>query len=39
MKTKEFKKLKARFTQFPDKIPWMRGKETDAVGMRGGDEN
>jgi len=39
MKTKEFKKLKAMFTKFPDKIPWGRCKETDAVGMRGGDEN
>ena len=40
MKTREFRELcNAKTTQIPDKIPWMRVKETDAVGMRGGDEN
>ena len=39
MKTREFRKLcDAKTTQIPDKIPRMSGKETDAVGMRGGDE-
>lgn len=39
MKTREFRELySAKTTQIPDKIPWMRGKETDAVGAKGGDE-
>ena len=40
MKTREFRELcSAKTTQIPDKIPWMKDKETDAAGMRGGDEN
>ena len=37
MKTKEFKRLKARFTKFPDKIPRVNGEITaqaDGEGVR-----
>ena len=39
MKTREFRELcNAKITQIPDKIPWVNGKKTDAVGAKGGDD-
>ena len=35
MKTKEFKRLKARFTKFPDKIPKVNGKVTVRADGKG----
>ena len=35
MKTKEFKRLKARFTKYPDKIPRVNGEVTARADGKG----